>query len=996
MSIALKNTADTAEKMPMVKRGTAMLSDGSVVCCVVDNNIAGGAGDGTGVAKIYIYHSPDRVTFTLKNTITPAAAIYGSGYYPRVAMAIGPDNALHIAYVQDGDAQVKYQKYTFAAGPIWTAGSVETVKGAPGVQPFHVRIDMDVHPTLNVPLIVSVAANGNNFYHFNWVKRTSDSTWRELQTTIWTTQGVYHTDITCAWDRSASTGLSGRTNFAVCFSKTSGTDFGDELKTYNVDTAAGASAILGGTLINTLNINQGARFRKNWLFSTGTNEWTIISAIGTTSASMSAFRFKITPATAATYTTTGAYQRTRQAFSLLYHNTNFAAISYADEKFVMEGSFSNGLVYSQNGSIVRNVDGTSTISMSAINYAWDNFFQSSGSRYAHGHFGGGNSFIQSGYVKLDTMFADGPNGALTVLPTAGNPQTFRHQYNYPNVAPKNVTPSAGAASTTNVPVLSALVDLDVNNPQGKVKVRWQVASNNTFTTNLRTIDESDTSFRLVTNTSSGVATTVATSVVPNASALFTGTWYVRAAYINELGQLGTYSAAQSFTVGHPPSASNLSPSGDTFFKYVDVAGSTLVTFSWKFSDPSPTDHQSAYQIVIENALTGASIVNTGKITSTVNSAIVGVPSTAKDIQLRWKVTVWDVDDAAGPVSGYQTFYVGDPPTVVVDAPIEASVVASAQPTISFTPTTMGARLVKAYRIIVTRDLPTDVVVLDTNWLPVASTGPFSYTLPSPVLVNSANYFVDVFIRDDQNLEGTDRNSFSTSWTAPAAPSFTVDETFYDSLGYVKITWTNASVDADFLSWRLYRRQYDPVGPTYGAWILLYETEVNQASYEYHDWLATSQANYEYAVVQVADRFNSAIESVYTPDSVFVKTAKYWLIHPLDDTLNIALFVNNESFEELYEEEEFHVLDRGMHVDYGDRLGYKGTLDVQVRDNLTYSARAQRLQIQALKAAKILVYMRNPFGDLWLVNVAGAKFERVPGMGEHEAVNVTLDYTEMST
>lgn len=996
MSIAIKNTADTAEKMPMIKRGTAVLSDGSVACCIVDNNIAGGAGDGTGIAKIYIYHSSDRVTFTLKNTITPPTAIYGTNYYPRVAMAIGPDNSLHLAWVQDSDNQVRYQKYTFAAGPVWTlTGTTEVVKGPPGAGFTHFRIDIDVHSTLGIPVISAVSGQSNNFWNYNWFRRTSDSTWRELQTTIWTTQGVYHTDVTVAWDKSAATGPSGRTNFAVAFSKTASGDFGDEVKVYSADTAAGAAAVLVGTQITNLNINQGARFRKNWLFSTAANEWTICSAIGTTSASMSAYRFKVA-AGGSTITITGAYQRTRQALAYQYFNTNFASITYADEKFVMEGTGSNGLVYSQNGSIVRNVDGTSTISMSAVNYAWDNFFQSSGTRFPHGHYGGGNSFVVSGFSKLDTMFADGPNGAITVLPTAGNPQTFRHQYNYANVAPKNVTPSAGAASTTNVPALSALVDLDVNNPQGKVKVRWQVASNNTFTTNLRTIDEADTAFRLVANTSTGVATVTATSKVPDASALFTGTWYVRATYISELGQLGTWSAAQSFTVGHPPSASNLSPSGDTFFQYVDVAGSTNVTFSWKFSDPSPTDHQSAYQIVVENALTGASVVNTGKVTSIVNSAIVGIPSTAKDIQLRWKVTVWDVDDAAGPVSGYQTFYVGDPPTVNVDAPINASTVSSAQPTITFTPTVPGSRFVKAYRVVITRDLATDVVVLDSNWLPVASTGPFSYTLPSPVLVNTANYFVDVYVRDDQNLEGTDRNSFSTSWTAPAAPSFTVDEAFYDSLGYVKVTWTNASVDADFLSWRLYRRQYDPVGPTYGTWILLYETEVNQASYEYHDWLATSQANYEYAVVQVADRFNSAIESVYNPDAVFLKTAKYWLIHPLDDTLNIALYVNNESFEELYEEEEYHVLDRGMHVDYGDRLGYKGTLDVQVRDNLTFNARAQRLQIQDLKAAQIPVYMRNPFGDLWLVNVKGAKFDRVPGMGEHEAVNVTLDYTEISS
>jgi hypothetical protein len=262
-------------------------------------------------------------------------------------------------------------------------------------------------------------------------------------------------------------------------------------------------------------------------------------------------------------------------------------------------------------------------------------------------------------------------------------------------------------------------------------------------------------------------------------------------------------------------------------------------------------------------------------------------------------------------------------------------------------------------------------------------------------VNTADYYVDVYVRDTKNLEGTDRNTFHTSWTAPAAPAFTVDSAFYDSLGYVKITWTNAATDVDFISYRVYRRLYDASGPTYGSWILLYEDQVDQPTYEFRDWLATAATSYQYAVVQVADRFGAAIESVYTPTAVTVDTDKYWFIHPLDETLSISLSVNEDDFKEVYEEEEFHVLGRGRHVDYGDRLGYEGSLSLQMRDKIGATARQQRLALQTLKQDQIPVYMRNPFGDLWLINLKDLSFTRMAGMGKHEAVNVQLGYVEVA-
>lgn len=998
-STIVKNTGSMPQRAVYQKRSTAVLADGSAVLCVVDENLAGGAGDGTGVAKIYIYHSTTRSSWTLKNTITPSAAIYNTTYPPVVAFCADQSDNLHIAYVRKTDEAINYHKLTVAAGPTWTDGGAVAVKAAPGVTTYHRAIDIDVHPTLLVPIIMTQCVNVNIMTIQHHMRRTSDSTFQQVSTVdVFTGAQLYHADISIAWNQTPSNGPSSRTYYSTYYTHPSGgSDGGDTVMVYSVNTASAGAG--GSTLQNTLsanlNTNLGARMRRSILFSTGANEWSLIGQIGLANASVYAMRYEIVPG-GSTVNIKGAYTKSTHYTAFVDYSTTllmWSAIAYSDDKFMVVGGGGSPLYYTTNGKFTRNGDGTSTITFSPQNYAFDDFFQSASTRFPTAAYAGNNAHIDDSFAKLDFLIADGPQGTTVA---AANPHTLRHQYNYGNVAPKNVTPSAGASVNTNVPTLSALLDMDVNNPQGRVKVRWVLATNSGFTLNVRTIDEPDSAYRLISNTSSGVATTTATAVVPTASALFTSTWYVKAAYVSESGQVGTFSAGTSFSVGHPPSAVGLSPSGDEFLKYVDVAGNTVVNFAWKFSDPSPTDSQSSYQIVVENATTGASVVNTGKIASTVNNANVNIPSSAKDIALRWRVTVWDVDDAPATFpSQYQTFFVGDPPTVVTNAPAEASTINTAAPTITYTPTIPGFRTIQSFRIVVTQDLATDVVAHDSGWLPVAVGGPYSYTLPTAVLLNTSDYYVDVYIRDSKNLEGTDRNTFHTSWTAPAAPSFTATNVFYDSLGYVKVTWTNASVDVDWLSWRLYRRTYNATGPTYGPWILLIQDEVDQANYEYHDWLAGSDQGYQYAVVQVADRFGSAIESAYTPSIVTPSTDKYWMIHPLDESFNLPVYVNAESFKEEYEEETYHILGRGRHVDYGDRLGYSGSLTLHLRDRTGYTARLQRQDLEELKREQTPVYLRNPFGDIWLVNLTEIGTERISGVGKHEAANVTVGYEEVA-
>lgn len=996
MSTLVKATAIYPRRSPNLKRSTTILSDGSAVMCVVDNNISGGAGDNSNVTKIYIYHSTTRLTWTLKNTITPSADIYAAAP-PLVSLCADASDNLYITYVRGTDDAINYVKLTWASGPTWTVGTTETVTGAPGLVGYYRQIDMDVHASSAVPIVVATFQTGTTYGYHHFIRRTSDSTWRLANTTnIFTTGTYYHADISVAWNKVSGGGPSGRTYYAMVVSKNSVTwDGGEDVLVYSFDTAAGTASTLQSTISNSLNVGEGARLRRSWLFSSDNNEWSLVTSGGLGSAFCGAMRFTITPGGSVT-TITGPYTET--AFSMAFKDWSPDAARewntavYADDRMSVVGAGTNGRVYEVNGRFTRNVDNAnSVIDWDTDTRLWDNNFISSSTRYPIAFWGGNNNRVATGLHLMDVMYGDGPQDTTVA---SANPYNIRHNWNYAPVAPTNVKPSSGSLSVTNIPPLSSSLDLDVDYPQARIKVIWQVATNSGFTLNLRTVTQSDTAFQYVQGTYSGNAITTVSSVIPNTSALFSGTWYVRAAYVSELGQQGAWSAAQSFTVSHPPSAIGVTPSGSQYSLYVGAGSTSSVDFDWTFSDPSPGDAQTAYRVIIEDADTGASILNTGKVTSTVTAATLNIPSSAKDVKLRWKVDVWDIDDVQSTVpSAYQLFYVGSPPTVNVTAPVEASTISTPVPSIAYTPTMLGARTMKAHRIVVV-DESSSVVMFDSNWVTVSASGPFTYQLPSGILLNSEQYRVWVYVRDSANLEGSDSNLFNTSWTAPAAPTFSVITTFYDSLGYVKLSWTNATIDLDFTGYRIYRRLYDAVGPVYGPWVLLGENTTAVSSYEFHDWLATSGTSYQYAVVQAADRFGAIVESAYNPTAATVTTDKYWLIHPLDELKTISLHVSKDDFNEEYEQENFHVLGRGRHVDYGDRLGYDGTMSLQLRDS-TVTARAQRLSLQALKAEQIPVYMRNPFGDIWLITLGDISFSRVAGMARHEALNVDFSYTEVA-
>jgi hypothetical protein len=321
--------------------------------------------------------------------------------------------------------------------------------------------------------------------------------------------------------------------------------------------------------------------------------------------------------------------------------------------------------------------------------------------------------------------------------------------------PTAVTPTAGSTVTSDVPTLGATLQAG-----GSQKAEWQLATDTAFTANLRTVTESDADVR-----TSGATT----EVVPNVSQLFQGTWYVRARAVPPSGGASApsnWSAYNSFTVTHPPVPANQSPTGDTKRPY---GGAGTTVFDWDFSDTSPVDTQTAYQVQVEVNATGVSVLDSGKVASINTQASLNIPVGQKDVLLRWRARLWDSDDVTGGYSAYQLFRVADVPTVTITDPVHNGQITQPAPTISWTFVASAGRTQTDYRVRYVR-VSDGATIHDSGWIAGAGT---SYLTPSPVLTLNVVYDVVVDLRDTWGLEGTDTNRATATWLSPASPIFTV-------------------------------------------------------------------------------------------------------------------------------------------------------------------------------------------------------------------------------
>lgn len=995
MSTLVRPTGYTGQELGLVGGRLAFtLSNGNVLAVVRDTNQASGtAGDKTGVERVYVYESTNRSvnSWTLKANFTfPTGG--GAG---RLTAALFSDNSLGIVHIGGDKKHIYYRKMTYGTSAL---SAWETVATAAGNDLFD-RADIAVSDT-NCPVIASM--------RYDYVSATSETELvnlhvRRTDTNVWVANMVT-IDTGKAGDYVSTFGLSlcvmggsvtARNVVVALAAGNKTTDTGIQIRCGVINETTGADVGTKFAVTRRAGYMSGevlapgkAQGREVKLFRSDTNEYVMAAAHSDVNKTFGA---TVGTWDGTTWTETIPLKTGTSGFSVANLGDRNMAITYGTDaiNFYYCALNVSGATRRQiiNYALRINRD-DKTMRGSPGHHKWNNLAPTNADTYSP--LGGGDRNFS--FAKHDTVFINSYN--------ASN-QNFQHSCAVMAAAPVLVTPVSGSMVTTSRPNLSANLTSDRTWAKAQVKLRWQFATNSSFTTNLIDYLQDDSKFYTIDGANVSTGFVRSNDVLSNLYTLSQSTWYVRSAEVDELNNQGPWSTAYQFTVAHPPSASNLSPTAGVLMAY----GDGTVLFSWKFNDAFTGDSQTAFQIIVENNTTGAVLIDTGKIVSTKSSYSMVLDATFRDVPLRWRVRLWDQDGAMGGYPSFSLFTLADPPTVSIGAPTSGQVVSSGVPLVTFTPTVGGSRRIVSYVVNITQG-STIVWTSGTKTVSLVSGTEVTVTADRAYLKNRQNYTVQVTVTDETGLRGVSAwRQFNTVWVTPASPVGLASSLAGYNLpdqGFMTIVWADTGRDADFDSWIIYRKA-DEVDTTTGAiieegdWVEIYrESNPVSTGYTYHDYLAPSNHLVSYRVTQNVNRFGDMVESETTTFvSSTPKSEGYWLVEPVLMTAYKLSIVTSDSYTEEYEESEYTVIGRGRHVDRGQNLGQTGSLEVQLRDSEGMSARQKKRRLEEIKDTAVALYLRNPFGDVFRVSVGNIGISRIAGVGASEFVDVTLPYSEVS-
>lgn len=989
-STAIRSAGYTSAGSRM-QRQAFTLSNGNAMVITRDPNFSGapaGYGERNNTEKIYIYESVDRITWTLRGTTTAPnpAGIISAGLYA--------DNSLFIVNAADGQdpsySKFTYSTYTFAA---WAS---YTVTGNSGK--IASGLDVSVSDAgMPVVALLGTDSGNNNSVAYIHAQPTGGGAFALVTSLAGGPRSGGGADENGSASISVTTlnvlGGNRRVVFSFASTQSTATDLGVMLRGVKITES---TAALSGVVTNlgSVGIGEGdyavLKGRKAVLFRTGTDEVTLGVMNIAKNRTLSAYRF----------TWDGTTQVTTVPYTSL--NSTIPAASLGTGTGISYGNDTMNLVY-----CATNVDGEAkrmlvnyvakfnrTAGSVAIsgNYEWDDY-NSAATTFSVSS-GGDRNIIATAYH--DTLFAEYVNS------------TYFHRHIYANMKTallSGLTPANASTTVSSNPPLSAKLSLKLKYGYSRYKIRWQFAKDTIFTTNLIDYYSPDTKLQKVNGTD-GVSTVTFTDVLSSLYRPAQGVWYIRAAAVDDFGNQGPWVSYNSLTIAHPPSATNLSPAENVLYSF----GSGSRRFTWSFSDPSVSDTQTAFQIIVENATTGASLYNSAKVSSTASSHTATMPAGAKDVPLRWKVRVYDTDDVVGAYSDYAQFNMSDPATVVVNLPTNGSVLTSGVPSVQFTPTVTGGRTIVSYQVFLAQGglLVWTSGPISTATSPIVSGTTVLVTGDKSYMSNNSSYSVYVVVTDNLGLSAQSAsNSVTTLWVPPASPDApTLDASMYDTegFGYVSVFWTDTTRDIDFNGWLVQRRD-NLINPDTGAvinngiWTTIYTQYSTMSIYEYKDYLSPSNTQAEYRILQQVNRSGDIVESLPANSSLVIPVSDaYWLVTPVTASSSPSgvrlSIVSDDQYTDEYEEATYNVIGRGRHVDYGERLGKTGSLTAKIRNTAAYTARQKRQQVLAYKEAVSVMYLRDPFGDVSRVAVSNIGVSRIAGVGKSEFVDLTVPYSEV--
>lgn len=113
---------------------------------------------------------------------------------------------------------------------------------------------------------------------------------------------------------------------------------------------------------------------------------------------------------------------------------------------------------------------------------------------------------------------------------------------------------------------------------------------------------------------------------------------------------------------------NVAPNAPALVDEVGYDASTARVFSWGFSDPNAADTSTAYELEIQRVSDSVNVVATGKVASTASSRSVAGGTLVNGVAYRWRVRTYDVLDAVGAWSAYDTFSTSSLGTLTITSP----------------------------------------------------------------------------------------------------------------------------------------------------------------------------------------------------------------------------------------------------------------------------------------------------------------------------------------
>lgn len=492
--------------------------------------------------------------------------------------------------------------------------------------------------------------------------------------------------------------------------------------------------------------------------------------------------------------------------------------------------------------------------------------------------------------------------------------------------------------------------------------------------------------------------------LPPGVMLTPGAWniHARIKYSPSLNVIAT--KTQAFTIAFTPVATPLSPYSNESRLFVNTTNNLLLT--WAFSGEAlNNDVQTAYQVVVSRQSDGVTVVDTGKVASAVSQAVVTIPVAQADVQLSWKVRVWNKWDGVSAYTTGTLFLLGLTFSLNITAPTNNQVMTAGNPNLTATISISGGRTVKVINASAWKN---DVKVWEKTVVGSWANGATVNITDTASVFTTASYTYRVTAQDSlggYSLPAT--RNFSVSYTLPATVNNTptLDITNYNTSGYVQVAWNDSTRDIDIYCWAVERKD-DLIDPATDAVVLAGSyAEIGRvyglaSSYTFKDYLAPSNYKVTYRIVQVALRFGTEVRSTASTASTTVTLISdaYWLYAgPNGDPASIAIKLYNvtaDSFTNEYEVAQYTLLGRGRYNERGSKLGVAGQLNCQLRDSGGTTARLKKMLLEDFVEVFPVARMRSPHGDLYLVALGNVGVERIAGTGRSEFTNLTIPYAEV--